>query len=100
MRHARRSGDASDLLRLSSIPATVLGATLAACGATMRLASMDAALAVGVAGIAVAVMGAILRTVAGPDARSAWEPRAPMDGAAVVLTIMAALCVIPLAALG
>lgn len=50
MRHARRSGDASDLLRISSIPATVLGATLAACGATMRLASMEAAFAVGVAG--------------------------------------------------
>lgn len=100
MRHARRVGDASDLLRLSSIPATILGATLAACGATMRLASMDAALTVGVAGIAVTVLGAILRTVAGPDARRAWESRTPMDSAAVVLTIMAALCIFPLAALG
>lgn len=99
MRHARRGGDASDLLRLSSIPATVLGATLAACGATMRLASMDAAFAVGAVGIAVTVLGAVLRTFAGPDARSAWEPSTPMDSAAVVLTIMAALCIFPLAVL-
>ena len=100
MRAMGSDSDREALLKLASVPATILGATLAACGATMRLASMDAALTVGVAGIAVTVLGAILRTVAGPDARRAWEPRTPRDSAAVVLTIMAALCAIPLAALG
>lgn len=100
MRAMGSDSDREALLKLASVPATILGATLAACGATMRLASIEAGLAIGATGIAVTVLGAILRTVAGPDARSAWEPRTPMDSAAVVLTIMAALCVIPLAALG
>lgn len=99
MRAMGSDSDREALLKLASVPTTILGATLAACGATMRLASMDAAFAVGAVGIAVTVLGAVLRTVAGPDARSAWEPSTPMDSAAVVLTIMAALCIFPLAVL-
>lgn len=101
MRHASFDGDRAALLRASSIPATLLGSVLAASGAIIGAVGLGFGTALGIAGLAVAMIGAILRSIAGPDLGSAWRVSAPGDAACAALTILAVLCVAPItAALG